>query len=164
MEPMPGHQLKNFVGFAGPILPLASLIALNSGCSVYMASTQPGERDMSVLKEGASRSQVIAALGAPIWSGEKGGDKIDVFRFTQGYSKGAKVARALFHGVADVFTLGLWEVLGTPIEAIASGTETKVEVTYDKDERVKTFQVTEVGGEKPPQSQSTDVGPDRPLP
>ncbi len=152
MQPTPGHQFRNFVAFAGPILLLASLFVMNSGCSVYMASTQPGERDISVLKEGASRSQVIAALGAPIWSGEKGGGKVDVFRFTQGYSKGAKVGRALFHGVADVLTLGLWEVLGTPIEVVASGTDTKVELTYDGEERVKTFQVTEVGGEKPPES------------
>jgi hypothetical protein len=55
-----------------------------------------------------------------------------VLSFTQGYSKGAKVGRAVFHGAADVLTLGLWEVAGTPIEAVADGTPIKVEVYYDE--------------------------------
>jgi hypothetical protein len=33
-------------------------------------------------------------------------------------------------------TLGMWEVVGTPFEAIADGTDMKVQVTYEQD-RVK---------------------------
>jgi len=40
-------------------------------------------------------------------------------------------------GVADVFTLGLWEVVGTPAEAIFSAKDMAIKVTYDKDEKVK---------------------------
>ncbi len=119
---------------------MAVLIALlvNSGCSVYMAAKQPGEKDLSVLKPGNHRSLLIAELGAPVWSGEKEGEKTDVFVFKQGYSAGARTARALFHGTADVFTLGLWEVISTPTEAYFSGSDVKVEVVYDSKELVKT--------------------------
>ncbi|HEY6201230.1 MAG TPA: hypothetical protein VI231_21685 [Candidatus Binatia bacterium] len=116
-----------------------------SGCSVYMAANQPKAKDLSVLTPGTLRGNVIAELGSPIWSGEKNGDKADVFKFTQGYSTGAKAARAVFHGVSDFFTLGLWEVVSTPGEMIFSGTEMKLEVTYDKDDKVKTVTNLETG-------------------
>jgi hypothetical protein len=116
---------------------LGLMLLVSTGCSVYMAAHQPKAKDLSVLSPGTVRGRVIAELGAPVWSGEKDGDKADVFTFTQGYSTGAKTARALFHGVSDVFTLGLWEVLATPGEPVFSGTDMKLEVTYDKDDKVK---------------------------
>ncbi|HEY1269899.1 MAG TPA: hypothetical protein VGH16_21760 [Candidatus Binatia bacterium] len=118
---------------------------LSTGCSVYMAANQPKAKDLSVLTPGTLRGNVIAELGSPIWSGDKNGDKADVFKFTQGYSTGAKAARAVFHGVSDFFTLGLWEVVSTPGEMIFSGTEMKLEVTYDKDDKVKTVTNLETG-------------------
>jgi hypothetical protein len=117
------------------ILGLALLTT--NACSVYKASNQPDKKNISVLSTGTPRSHVIAEFGAPVWSGDKNGEKVDMFAFKQGYSKGAKVGRAVFHGAADVVTLGLWEVVGTPVETIADGTDTKVEVSYDGEERVK---------------------------
>lgn len=108
-----------------------------SGCSVFMATRQPDYKDLSVLEVGHHRADVVAELGKPLLSEEKEGKKIDVFAFTQGYSKGNKVSRAVFHGVADVFSFGLWEVIGTPTEAIANGKEIKVEVMYDQDDKVE---------------------------
>ena len=75
---------------------------------------------------------------------------VDVFQFVQGYSKGAKAARSIFHGVADVFTLGLWEIVGTPTELIASGTKLKVTVTYDDQQKVKTVKVQDEEGNEIP--------------
>jgi hypothetical protein len=118
---------------------------LSTGCSVYMAANQPKAKDLSVLTPGTLRGNVIAELGSPIWSGDKNGDKADVFKFTQGYSTGAKAARAVFHGVSDFFTLGLWEVVSTPGEMIFSGTDMKIEVTYDKDDKVKSVTNLETG-------------------
>lgn len=60
-----------------------------------------------------------------------------MFNFRQGYGKGVKAGRAIFHGVADVFTLGLWEVIGTPTEMIIDGKVIKVEVIYDQEDRVE---------------------------
>ena len=77
----------------------------------------------------------------------KDGKREDIFYVKQGYSTGAKAGRAIFHGVADVFTLGLWEVVGTPVEAVASGTDVKVAVFYDSSDKVETIE-TYSGKEK----------------
>jgi len=112
-------------------------------CSVYMAANQPSKKDMTVLQEGIHQSVVRAELGQPVWSGVEDGCQCDLYKFKQGYSKGSKAGRAIFHGVADVLTLGLWEVVGTPVELVASGTDVTAKVFYDKDlkvVRVQTFE------------------------
>jgi hypothetical protein len=116
------------------------------GCAVVKATKQPGKKDLSVLNKGTSRGYVIAELGPPAYSEEKNGEKSDFFSFKQGYSKGAKTGRALFHGTADLFTLGLWEIVGTPAESAADGTDVKVQILYDKDEKVQEVKVLQ--GEK----------------
>ena len=129
------------------LLPLLIVsLCLISGCSVYMASKQPEKKDLSVLSEGTTRGHVIAEIGSPIHSEETSEGKMDIYKFVQGYSKGTKVGRAVFHGVADVFTLGLWEVISTPVEGIADGTEVTLEVYYGKNNKVKT--VKALSGEK----------------
>ena len=109
-----------------------------SGCAVVMAVRQPDRKELASLRVGASRNDVIADLGAPTVSNTNAqGNKEDVFQFRQGYGTGVKATRALIHGVADVLTLGLWEVVGTPTEAIFSGKAMAIKITYDKDDKVK---------------------------
>lgn len=115
---------------------LSALPAI-SGCAVYMAANQPDKRDVSVLQEGTYRGKVLAELGQPVSTETRDGQRVDVFNFVQGYSDGAKVGRAALHAAADVFTLGLWEVVGTPIEAVADGSEVQVEVFYDAEDNVE---------------------------
>ena len=115
---------------------IAMILFGNSGCAVYMAANQPAKKDVSVLKAGSPRTTVIAELGAPVHTSERAGLKVDVYNFVQGYTGVERGARAVLHGAADVFTLGLWEVIGTPIEGAANGTKVSVEVSYDKEERV----------------------------
>ncbi len=107
-----------------------------SGCAAYMAANQPGKKDMSVLSKGQSRSRLIAEFGPPIASEVKNGVKHDIFKFVQGYHTAAKVGRAVLHGAADVVTLGLWEVVGTPTEGYFNGTEVSLEVVYDANDTV----------------------------
>ena len=109
-----------------------------SGCAVVMAVRQPDRKDLASVQVGALRNNVIADLGAPAVSNiDAKGNKEDVFQFRQGYGTGVKATRALIHGVADVLTLGLWEVVGTPTEAIFSGKAMAIKVAYDKDDKVK---------------------------
>ena len=117
---------------------ILAMLACSSlaGCSVYMAANQPDKKDMGVLKSGTPRSVVVAELGAPVETITRGGAKVDLFTFVQGYSGLEKGGRAVLHGAADVFTLGLWEVVGTPIEGYANGTKVSVEITYDREDRV----------------------------
>lgn len=118
---------------------------LTAGCAVSMATKQPDKRDVSVLRPLVSRSQVIAELGQPVLSEHRDGRRVEVFAFKQGYSKATKTTRAFAHGVADFLTLGLWEVIGTPTETYFSGTDVKVEITYDEQDCVD--QVTVLEGE-----------------
>lgn len=107
------------------------------GCSVYMAANQPDKRNMDLFSVGTPRNLVMAEFGLPIATSEKDGKKVEIYSFVQGYSTGAKVGRTIGHGVADVLTLGLWEVVGTPTEATFDGDKTVMQVTYDKDDRIE---------------------------
>ena len=112
------------------------MIALLAGCSSVMATKQPPKKDLSVLEPGTERYRLIAELGKPVYSEERDGVTYDVFAFTQGYSGGAKAGRAIAHGAASVYTLGLWELFGTAIEGAADGKDVQVLVSYDADQRV----------------------------
>jgi hypothetical protein len=115
----------------------AIILVANAGCSVVLAAKQPDAKDLSVLTPGTPRSVVVGEFGAPTWSGQREGEKVEVFTFVDGYSKPVKAARAFFHGAADFFTLGLWEVVGTPAEVIFTGSKMRIEIVYDEHERVK---------------------------
>lgn len=125
---------KEGIGF---FVLMCCLIFVFSGCSVFMASRQPGKKDISLFKVGTPRSLLVAEFGAPIVTEERNGKKYELFKFTQGYSGPSKVGRAMFHGAADVFTLGLWEVVGTPTEMVFDGAEMAYEVSYDMNNRVE---------------------------
>ena len=101
-----------------------------------MAAKQPDKKDVELFAAGTPRNLLIAEFGAPTQTNEINGKTHDIFTFVQGYSKGAKVGRAFFHGAADVLTAGLWEVAGTPIESVADGTEMAYEISYDDHDRV----------------------------
>ncbi|RFC42441.1 MAG: hypothetical protein DVB28_001885 [Verrucomicrobia bacterium] len=114
-----------------------------SGCAVSMAVQQPGKKDLSVLECGTPRPLVLAELGMPSSSRWVAKKRVDVFRFVQGYSPGARAGRALAHGTADFFTAGFWEVAATPGEAYFSGENLAYEVLYnDRDRVLKTRVIT----------------------
>lgn len=103
-----------------------------SGCSVFMAAKQPEKKDIDLLKEGVTRTQLISEFGAPVISEYKNGKRFEIFKFVQGYSTGTKAGRAFLHGAANVATLGLWELVGTPTEITFSGDDMAFQVQYDE--------------------------------
>lgn len=117
-------------------LTFALLIILISGCSVFMAARQPDATNVDLFKTGTSRSMLLAEFGLLLVSEVRNGKRIEIFKFVQGYSAGVKAGRAVFHGVADVLTLGLWEVVSTPTEGVFNGNELVFEVSYDENERI----------------------------
>lgn len=122
------------------LLVLVIVCVLVTGCSVFMAAKQPDLKNEELFKVGTPRSALLAEFGNPISSEIKDGKKCEIYKFIQGYSTGAKAGRAIFHGVADVLTLGIWEVIGTPTEGVFSGDEKVYEVMYDDSDRI--MQVT----------------------
>jgi len=109
---------------------------LLQGCSVVMASKQPGKKDVGLLEAGTKRSLLIAEFGSPVHTEVRDGTRYDIFRFVQGYGGAAKTGRAVGHAAADVLTLGLWEVVGTPAEGHFDGKEMAYEISYDEEGRV----------------------------
>lgn len=109
---------------------------LLSGCGVYMAAKQPDAKNIDLFTVGTPRALMLAEFGLPTVSEVRNGRKYEIFKFVNGYSAGAKAGRAIFHGAADVLTLGLWEVVATPTEGIFSGDEMAFQVRYDKDDRI----------------------------
>ena len=107
-----------------------------TSCSVFMAAKQPDKKNVDLFKVGTPRSMLLAEFGMPTVSELRDGKKYEIYKFIQGYSAGAKAGRAVFHGAADVLTLGLWEVVGTPVEGTFSGDEMAYEVSYDQESRV----------------------------
>jgi outer membrane protein assembly factor BamE (lipoprotein component of BamABCDE complex) len=118
-------------------LGLALVAALMSGCAVVMATKQPSRKNLDVLRPGTERDYVIAELGVPATSEKFGDGKKEIYIFVQGYSKGAKAARAIFHGAADVFTVGIWEVVGTPLEGTFDGKKITVRVLFDAQDKIR---------------------------
>lgn len=105
-----------------------------SACSVGMAVSGSEEPELGAVRQGATRGEVEMQLGKPVRSlAETGAQRTDVYEYEMGNEPSA--CRALGHGVMDFLTLGLWEVIGTPIEAFR-GEKYQVSVTYDQNDRV----------------------------
>jgi len=103
------------------------------GCSVGMALDGADNPDMAVLRPGTSRSVVEREFGRPkSWVPDQ---RRALYEYTTGESGSA--GRAIAHGVGDVLTLGLWEVVGTPVEATQGHDHWHVNVYYTPDSIVE---------------------------
>jgi len=107
-----------------------------TGCATEQALNQPTKKDLSVFTIGTERELVLLELGSPAETIQKDGVKYDLFSFVQGYSKGTRIARATGHLLAEISTIGLWGLVGTPIEQSYNGKVLGYKVTYDKNDRV----------------------------
>lgn len=112
-----------------------------SSCSVGMALSGEREKDVSILTPGTPQAVVRAAIGPPedvlIDTGDHGEKlAVDTFKICRGNEP--SIGRAIGHGIMDVLTLGIWEAIGTPIEAIGTEEECRlITVYYDEDQKVK---------------------------
>jgi len=101
-----------------------------------MAATQPDRKDPEFFREGANRHQLLATYGQPIASEvSQDGKKQEVYKFVDGYSLPVRVGRVVWHGVADIATLCIWELLGIPLELAFNGTPYVFSVTFDENNR-----------------------------
>jgi len=109
-------------------------VSVLSSCSVVMAAKKEGT-NVSKVQQCRTRGQFIA-LGGSVISSERqqNGDLIETYQFKK--ERGSS-ARAFMHGLLDVSTLGLWEVVGTPIEGSESLECFSVKVIYDREENIK---------------------------
>ena len=137
-------------------------LVMFSGCSVGMALSGNEQKDTSVFYEGAERSFVHAKVGLPEMAvQDKDGNWIDTYYIVKGNDPSA--GRAIGHGVMDVLTLGLWEVIGTPIE-LAAGSEQhdRYIIYYDEDKKI--HRVERIYVESQPIDEAGNLKQNQPYP
>jgi hypothetical protein len=120
-----------------------TLMPVLAACSVGMALSGEENPDLGAIRVGAARGEVELHLGAPVKSASlDDGRRADVYQYQIGNQPSA--GRAIGHGVMDVLTLGLWEVVGTPIEGV-QGETYHATITYDRDDKVVDIQTKKAG-------------------
>ncbi len=137
---------------------LVFAVAALTACSVVQATSGPESRDLSVLDKGTDRFQVLAELGQPVVT-EKGDDgrRYDIFSFKQGQHGAAKAGKAVFYGVAAVATLGISELITSPLEGAAGkGAQIKARVIYDGNNKVDEVEILQDDRWIPVQELSTE--------
>jgi hypothetical protein len=109
------------------------------GCSVGMALHGEREPNLAACRVGATRGEIEVELGPPtsVASVEGGGTEC-----TYEYQVGNEPAagRAALHAGMDFLTLGVWELVGTPTEAL-QGEDFQLIVTYGPDGKAQNIQV-----------------------
>ncbi|MYC27058.1 MAG: hypothetical protein F4X63_03555 [Nitrospira sp. SB0662_bin_26] len=119
---------------------LASLFL--AGCSVGMAMSGKPDPNIGALDVGQSRDVVILNLGQPTKTLLADNKRTDVFELERGNEQ--SVGRATGHAVMDLLTLGIWEVVGTPIEGFAGDTIT-LQIEYDEEDKVRSVKTLAAG-------------------
>ncbi len=110
---------------------LCTVMILIQGCSAIMAGKKQTRKDLSVLRVGGNRDDIVQVLGAPYTSTRTadGGCK-DIYKLVENAgTKETKTLAIVGHTAMDVVTLGLWEIVGTPLE-IATQEEATVFILY----------------------------------
>lgn len=116
---------------------IVTTLTILSGCSVGMALSGKHEPNLGAIKVGATRGEIELHLGYPVTTTTlKDGERQDIYEYEIGNE--ASAGRAIGHGVMDVLTLGLWEVVGTPIEA-TQGHKRQITITYDEKNHVQSI-------------------------
>ena len=114
---------------------------LVQGCAVHMAAEKQTKKDLSVLRIGGNRDDIVRVLGAPYMTqrNEDGSCK-DIYKIVEGAgSKGTKTLAVAGHTAMDVLTLGLWEIVGTPLELATREQATMFILYYDTDSKLKAY-------------------------
>jgi hypothetical protein len=147
MKTIAKRQREGFCSAVQRLLLAAGLMFTLTGCSVFMAAQLPDKKNLEVFAPGVPRQMVLAEMGLPASYEDLNGVRSEVYKFRQGYSQPAKISRAVFHGAADIMTVGLWEVVATPTEYVFSGTDMLVRVTYNRYERVDSVEYFQGGAQ-----------------
>ena len=111
------------------LLLVAILGFAGTGCSAHMALQGRPEPDVSGLKVGAHREQILKVLREPAltYKGAQGG--VDLFHVPSGLE--SDPGRAMAWAGLDVLTLGLWELVGSAVES-NQGSSLNFAVGYDE--------------------------------
>src|SRR3990172_96958 len=131
-----------------------------AGCSVGMALSGKPDPSLGAIRAGSPRGEVELQLGGPISSvTHADGKRTDMYEYELGNEP--STGRAIAWGILDVLTIGLWELAGTPIEAL-QGTKHRITIAYGPDDRVISIGPASVVS-LPAEKKEDEGAPDRPA-
>ena len=112
---------------------IISVLLTAASCSVGMAMSGKPDPNTGALHVGQSRDEVLLHLGQPTETFATEDRRTDVYRLERGNQQSP--GRAIGHAVMDLLTLGLWEIIGTPVEGFA-GEKFTLSIAYDDEDKV----------------------------
>ena len=120
---------------------LLCTLVLIQGCAVHMAAEKQTRKDLSVLKIGGDRDDIVRVLGAPYMTQRfEDGRCKDIYKIVEDAgSKGTKTLAVAGHTTMDVLTLGLWEIVGTPLELATREHATMFILYYDSNNKLTAY-------------------------
>ena len=129
------------------IIALLLMTSAAPSCSIYKAATAPPSVPVDIVKVGSTRPQVMSVFGTPKTSDvAKSNERTEVYEFIDG-NNGASKLRIVPYIAADLFTIGLAELVLWPLELTAlQGSEGRAVVTYDQEDRARTVLITRRDG------------------
>lgn len=118
-------------------------------CAVGMAASGTENPDLMACTVGAPRYQIEREVGPPVDSKNLDGGGFEcVYEYEIGNEPSA--GRAVGHATMDVLTIGLWEVVGTPVELMI-GDRYQMKVIYDADgiaQEISTKKLPKISGKE----------------
>ena len=118
------------------IVVILTLALMASGCSVAMSAKKRGT-SMTKVRESRTRASLLANDGVEIITAKKDEKGTLIYEDLMVEKPTGSSARAVGHGILDVFTLGIWEVVGTPVEGHMTKKESApIRVYYDENENI----------------------------
>lgn len=114
------------------------------GCSVAMSSQRSTSKgDVGLLRVGAERTTIEATFGPPatLVPLENGRTKATYLLDSNAHTEVARTAAVAGHLAMDLLTLGLWEVVGTPLEIAARDNLSSYILIYGPDHKVQSVEV-----------------------
>jgi len=127
-------------------LTIITLAALTlNGCSPVMEAMRPDPIELSQFIIGEDRTKILNTIGSPISTNKEKANSCDIYQlFTRGPGTAGKGAIAAGEIVADVFTLGLTEVVFTPTEAMTKASKHTVTFCYAPDNKLISLNQSDV--------------------
>ena len=106
-----------------------AIIVPLTACSVGMAARTGGIKIEDVT-QCQTRQCLLSLDTAEVIDStpQPGGGKLETYRYQL---KRGSAGRAAMHGLLDVATIGMWEVVGTPMEATKKRKYVVIKATYD---------------------------------
>lgn len=125
-------------------LAIVGWVTAGAACSAYLQSTRPEYKNVGVIQVGASRDNILAELGRPETTSEINGKRVDVYKIDpSGQGASTKAGITAFHLIADILTIGLWEIVATPTELATRHEPKTYTLTYSPEQKLESYQIAD---------------------